>query len=115
MLIRVKNLKLKAIIGVYEWERKIKRDLVFNVEVETKNSKAISNDDLADTVDYDEIVAVIKKLGTEKFFLIEKMAGEITKEILKNKKISRCKIEIDKIGIISEADSCSVVIEQKQK
>jgi dihydroneopterin aldolase len=114
MLIRVKNLKLKTIIGVYEWEKHVNRDLVFNIEVEIKTIKSISSDNLSDTVDYDEIVEIVKKNCTKRFFLIEKMAGEILKEIMKNKKVLRCKIEIDKIGIISEADSCSVVIEKKK-
>ena len=114
MLIKVKNLKLKTIIGVYDWEKKIKRDLVFNIEVETNNIKSLSSDELSDTIDYDEIVAIVKTIGVKRFFLIEKMAGEILKEIMQNQKILRCKIEIDKMGIIEDADSCSVTIEEKR-
>jgi dihydroneopterin aldolase len=115
MLIKVKNLKLKTIIGVYDWEKTIKRDLIFNIEVETQNTKSLSSDQLSDTIDYAEIIDAVKKYIDQRFSLIEKMAGEILKEIMINEKITRCKIEIDKVGIIKEADSCSIIIEEKRK
>ena len=114
MLIRVKNLKLKTILGVYEWEKNSKRELIFNIEVETKNTKSLFSDKLSDTIDYDDIVKTIKKVSLSKFNLIEKLAGEILKELMKNKKIFRCKIEIAKVGAVKEAESCCVIIETKR-
>ena len=114
MLIRVKNLKLKTILGVYEWEKNSKRELIFNIEVETKNTKSLFSDKSSDTIDYDDFVKTIKKVSLSKFNLIEKLAGEILKELMKNKKIFRCKIEIAKVGAVKEAESCCVIIETKR-
>lgn len=113
MLIRIKNLKVKTIIGVYDWEEKIKRELIFNIEIETKSEKASSSDNLQDSVDYDEIIIIVKKITKKRFALIEKLGGEIVENILKNKNIKRCKIEIDKMAIYPDVESCCVVLEKK--
>lgn len=115
MLIRIKNLKLKTVIGIYEFEEKIQRQLIFNIEVEVKNSKALRSDKISDTVDYDDILKIVKTIAKKRFALIEKMANEIAAEIMKIKKISRCKLEIDKTKLYDDVDSCSVVLEKKRK
>jgi len=115
MLIRIKNLRLKTVIGIYDFEEKIQRELIFNIEVEVKSSKALKSDAIIDTVDYDEIIKIVKIIGKKRFSLIEKMAAEIVDEIMKNKKISRCNLEIDKTKLYDDVDTCSVVIEKKRK
>ena len=115
MLIRIKNLKLKTIIGIYDFEEKIQRELIFNIELEVKNNKALKSDDVADTVDYDNIIKIVKTIGKKRFALIEKMAAEIIDEIMKNKKVARCKLEIDKTKLYDDVDTCSVLIEKKRK
>ena len=115
MLIRIKNLKLKTIIGIYDFEEKIQRELIFNIELEVKSNKALASDAISDTVDYDDIIKIVKTIGEKRFALIEKMAAEIVVEIMKNKKIARCKLEIDKTKLYDDVDTCSVVIEKKRK
>ncbi len=113
MLIKIKNLKLKTIIGVFKWEEKVERQIIINVEIETDFLQSTKTDDIADTVDYDLVSKKIKELvATKRYKLIEKMTQEIVDLILENKKIKRCKVEVDKVGIIENSDSVSVVIEK---
>lgn len=116
MLIRIKNLKLKTVIGVYEWEKKINREIIVNTEIESNNLNSLKSDKLSDTIDYDIIIKIVKDV-VEKggFKLIEKMAGEIIKKIMQDQRIKRCKLEIDKVGVAAEVDSCSIEIEEKRK
>lgn len=113
MLIKIKNLKLKTILGVHPWEDNIDREIIINAEIETKNVNSVSSDDLADTVDYDIIITKIKNLvKLSRFKLIEKMTGEILREIMEDKRISRCKLKVDKVGVFPDVDSFSVTLEQ---
>ncbi|MCK5391899.1 MAG: FolB domain-containing protein, partial [Deltaproteobacteria bacterium] len=59
MIIKIKNLKLRTIVGIYEWEKKTKQDIVINVEIEFDGSKAIETDNIEDTVDYKTITKKI--------------------------------------------------------
>lgn len=113
MLIKIKNLKLKTIIGVYEWEEKFLREIIINAEIETDFLQSTVSDDIADTVDYELVSNKIKKLVAQnRYKLIEKLAAEIVNLILEDKKIKRCKVEVDKVGIIENSDSVAVVIEK---
>ena len=113
MLIKIKNLKLKTILGVHAWEENINREIIINAEVETNNLSSLSSDDIKDTIDYDILSLKIKNLiSSKRFKLVEKMAAEIMREIRKETRISRCKLEIDKVGVIAVLDSFSVTLEQ---
>lgn len=115
MLIKIKNLKLSTIIGIHEWEKTIDRQIIINAEIETANENSLESDNIADTIDYDILTNKIKDLTSKnKFQLIEKMSGEIMKSIMEDKRIERCRLEIDKVGVIEGVDSFSVTIEQKR-
>jgi dihydroneopterin aldolase len=113
MLIKVKNLRLKTILGVYAWEDFIDREIIINAEIETNHLDSLASDNIADTIDYDEIISKIKNLlQSQRFKLIEKMAAEIMKKIMEDKRIVRCKLEVDKVGVIAGVDSFSITLEQ---
>ena len=116
ILLKIKNLKLKTIIGIYPWEEKIDREIVINIEIDTDFNQSLKSDDINDTIDYDFISSAVKNLVAEKKFkLVEKMAQEIMDLIMQNQKVKKCKLEIDKVGSIDFIDSFSVTIEQERK
>lgn len=113
MLIKIKNLKLKTIIGIYPWEENFDREIIINAEIETNHTDSLSSDNIEDTIDYDIIISKIKDLlKLNRFKLIEKMAAEIMKKIMEDKRITRCKLEVDKVGVVPEVDSLSITIEE---
>ena len=57
--IRITDLTLKAIIGIFDWERKKKQTVVINIEIEFNAAKAIKSDEVKDTVDYKVITKEI--------------------------------------------------------
>ncbi len=116
MLIRIKNLRLQTIIGVYDWEKKSTREIIINAEIETKNTKSTITDKLSDAIDYAELTKKIKDLVIKsRYNLIEKLAGEIIKKIMEDRRIRRCKVEIDKMKAVEEVESFSVIIEKIKK
>lgn len=116
MLIKIKNLRLKTTIGVYDWEKNFNREIIINAEIEVKNSKSTTSDKLCDTIDYDQITKNIKEVATKNHFkLIEKLAGEIIKKIMQDKRITRCKVEIDKMKVVKDVESFSVTLEKVRK
>ncbi len=111
MIIKIKNLKLKAILGIYEWEKLQEREVIINLTIETDFDQARYSHDIKDTIDYDDIRNSITQLLTIKNFkLIEEMAQDILNLILQNKKIKRCEIEIDKVKIFDNVDSVSITL-----
>lgn len=113
MLLKIKNLKLQTIIGIYEWEQKVNRDITVNVAIELQNNDVLSSDNIEDTIDYDKIVSFIKDLAkNRRFKLVETMAQEIANKIISDKKVKECIVEIDKIGAVENLESFSVTIKE---
>jgi FolB domain-containing protein len=113
MLIKIKNLRLKTILGIHPWEENFDREIIINAEIETKHLDSQLSDDISDTIDYDTIVTKIKNLiNSKRFKLIEKMAAEIVDVVIEDKRIFRCKVEVDKVGVIEGVDSFSITLER---
>lgn len=110
MIIRIKNLRINTILGVYEWEKDISRTLLFNVEIETDHENAMKSDDLKDTIDYDQITNQIKDfIQNNRYKLIEKIASEVIDLIMKDSRIKRCTLEVDKLKVYDFVDSYSII------
>lgn len=113
MIIKIKNLKLQTILGVYEWEKTIDRDIIINAEITSDNLSSLRSDNIEDTIDYDILISKIKNLiENKRFKLIEAMAQGLIDVIMEDKRISKCKLEIDKVGVVEGVDSFSVTLEQ---
>ncbi len=115
MIIKIKNLRVQTIIGVYDFEQTINRDLIINAIIETNNHQSLESDELADTIDYDHIVQNIKSIiKNNKFKLIEKLANEIMKSLSKDQRIVNCTLEIDKVGAVADVDSLSITLKYQK-
>jgi len=109
MIIKIENLKLRTIVGIYEWEKKTKQDIVINVEMEFDGAKAIETDNIEDTVDYKNITKkIIVMVEESQFNLIERIAGEAMKIVMENVKVEKASVRVDKPGALRFTDSVSV-------
>lgn len=113
MLLKIKNLRLQTIIGIYDWEQDIQRDIIINAEIELKNEDILKTNNLEDSLDYEEIVNKIKDLTKNKFDLVENFANEIANIIISYKNVKRTKVEVDKVGAVDKLESFSVVISKQ--
>lgn len=99
-------------MGIHEWENHIDREIIINAELETNHENSLTSDNIEDTINYEEIVAKIQNLlQSKRFKLIEKMAAEIMSKLMEDKRIRRCKLEVDKVGAIKDIDSFSIILE----
>ncbi len=115
MLIKIKNYKVTANIGIYDWEKNVNRELIINAEIETDYLASFQSDDISDTIDYDSIYSKIKNyFKSSKVKLIEKIAGDLINLIMEDQRIKRCKLEVDKMRVFEDIDSFSVTVEQTQ-
>lgn len=109
MIIKIENLRLRTIVGIYEWEKKDRQDLVINVELEFDGSRASDSDNIEDTVDYKKITKkIIKFVEGNSFNLLEKIAGGIADISLENMNVYKSVVKISKPGALRFADSVSV-------
>lgn len=110
-MIKIKNLRLKTIIGVYEHERNEKQDIILNIHIQSDLSIAARSDNLADTLDYDALTKkIISTVESSSYRLIEALAQAVLDIIADYDEKVSAFIEIEKPNAIPLADSVSVVM-----
>ncbi len=109
--ILIKDLLVRCIIGVNEFERREKQDVVINIELWSDFTKAAKTDNIRDTVNYREInKSVIGLAEKSEFFLIETLADKIAHLCLQHNGIQKVKVTVEKPGALRFAKSVGVEI-----
>lgn len=113
--ILIKDLLLRAIIGVNDEERVNRQDVLINLVLETDTRKAGRSDDIADAVNYREVTKrVIELVETSQFLLVEKMAEEIARACLADGRVERVRVTVEKPTALRFASSVGVQIERSR-
>ncbi len=116
MIINIENLRLRTIIGIYDWEKENKQDVIINISIEFDGTNAGKSDNIEDTIDYKNITKeIINYVENGKFNLIEKLVTDIGEIIMKDKRVLNSTTTVDKPGALRFTDSVSItnIIEQK--
>jgi len=112
--IHIKDLLLRTIIGINEDERHNKQDVVVNITLYTDHTAAAS-DDIADTVNYKTIAKqTIKLVEESQFYLVEKLALEITELCLADSRVERAVVTVEKPGALRFARSVGVTVDRSR-
>ena len=112
----IKDLVLKALIGIYPHEKVNKQKIRFNISISAKDNIKNEGNDISQFVSYEDIINKIKKiLSFGHIPLLETLANKIAFESLKNKKITLIEIKIEKLDIFKDAESVGIKIIRKQK
>jgi D-erythro-7,8-dihydroneopterin triphosphate epimerase len=113
--IHITDLRLQCIIGINDWERTQKQDVLINVILYTDLKKPCRTDRIEDSVDYKEIKKeIIAMVEKSSFNLIERLANEIARICLTHPQIKAVRIKVDKPGALRFAKSVGVEILRTQ-
>ena len=116
MKIRVRNLRLRTIVGIYDWEKAEKQDVIINIEFEIDGTKAALSDSISDTLNYKNLnKKIIDTVQSSEFNLLEKLAKTVLDIVMQEEKVLWARVEVDKPGALRFSDSVSVECESAKK
>ena len=111
--VHIRGLRAEAVIGVYDWERDIRQELVLDRELASDNRAAAATDSIEDAVDYAAISQrVLAYVQNSEFQLIETLAEHLAALVLSEFSVSWLRLRLDKPGAVAEAESVGVEIER---
>ena len=114
-IIFLRELKVTTLIGIYEWEKRVPQTLQLDLEIALPNSRACHSDDIADALDYSEIVRHIQNvLNSRHFNLLEALAEHIAQIILKDFNAPWVKVSVAKLQAIRNCKMVGISIERGQ-
>ena len=111
----IEALEIECVIGIYEWERKIKQPLSFDIEMAFDNRKPAASDDIADTLDYKAVSKrLIEFVGGSSFGLVETLAERCCAIILDEFGVRHVRLKLSKPGAVRGATAVGVLIERRR-
>tara|TARA_B100001013_G_scaffold147583_1_gene87425 strand:+ start:642 stop:1010 length:369 start_codon:yes stop_codon:yes gene_type:complete len=114
-LVLVKDLILKASVGIYPKEKIKKQKVRFNIFVTAQDNIKKKND-ISDFVSYEDIIKNVKNVINKGHTpLIENLAHNIAEKCLINKKIFKIEIMIEKLETFKETESVGIKIVRMNK
>ena len=112
-IIFINDLRVDTVIGVWEWERRIRQTLVMHVEMGVDISSAGETDDLSKTVDYKAVNDRVRSFTSKsEFKLVETLAEKISEIILKEFGVRWLKLTISKQGVLDDVKDVGIIIER---
>ena len=109
--IKIKELQVETVIGIFDCEREVKQLLSIDIELEVNSKKAGKTDNIKDAVDYKSITKrVISLTRKSKSKLIENLAEKIAKTLLTEFKVERINISLNKPGALRGSKSVGITI-----
>lgn len=79
VLVEVRGVELRGRHGALDWEREVEQPFVYDVELELDEP---AGDELVDTVDYREVVALLREVSATHFELLESLAAAVADALL---------------------------------
>ena len=108
--VRLRNMSFYGYHGVSAAEQEIGRRLLVEVELALDLSRAGASDELADTVDYGQVYAVVAEVNaSRRFSLLEALAEEIARRLLASFPVGEVRVRVRKPdppvgGVVEEVE-----------
>ncbi len=109
----IKDLRVQTIIGLYDWERKVRQEVSIDIDIFFDNKAASAKDSVNDTIDYKKITkAVISHVEKSSFKLQESLAESIAVLIKRDHPNNLIRIRVSKPGALRNAKDVGIIIER---
>ena len=103
-VIRINDLKVRALIGAYSWEKANKQDLAIHISIEYDASKACLSDKLKDALNYESVATkAIKIAERSRYALLEKLVCKLLTGIMSDKRVVSAFVRVDKPHALAQA------------
>lgn len=114
-VIYIRNLRIECVIGVFEWERRVRQTVALDLEFASDIARAAQTDRLEDTLDYKAIAKrLVDYVGQSQFRLVETLAEKVAAIVLQEYAVKWVRVRVNKKGALRRATDVGVVIERGQ-
>lgn len=107
------ELKVDTVIGIWDWERRIRQTVIIDIEMSADIAKAAATDDVADTLNYKSVAKRVQAFVAESSFqLVETLAERIAAIIRDEFEVEWVRVRVNKPGAIRGSKAVGVLIER---
>ncbi len=112
-IIYLRGLQVEAVIGIWEWERKVRQTIAIDLEFSTSAAAAAATDSIDDALNYHDVAQrLIKFTEASEFRLVESLAEALARIVITEFGVKWVKLSVGKPGAIRGAREVGVIIER---
>ena len=110
------DLRVPATIGIYDWERRIKQTLIFDLEMATDVRRAAEGDAIDDALNYKDVASrVTEFVSGSDCQLVETLAERVAEFIREEFGVPWVRVRLNKRGAIYGASGVGILIERGER
>jgi len=107
-------LNVECIVGIWDWERRVKQNVVIDVELAADIRRAAATDRIDDTVDYKRLAKrLLAFVGESQFQLVETLTERVAELIITEFRVPWVRVRVNKQGAIRGARDVGIEIERR--
>lgn len=111
--ILIKDLVLKMLVGIHNFEKKKKQRVRFNLVINIDQNLIPNDKDLKSIVNYEQVIKIIMKITSRKHYpLLETLAEKIFLKLFENLRIKKILLRIEKLDVIKNTTSVGIELEK---
>ena len=115
-VIYLRDLRIDTVIGVFEWERRIRQTVRLDIEIFSDIRKPAASDNIEDALDYKAVAKrVTAFVSGSTFRLVEALAEQVARMVITEFGVEKLRLKVNKHGAIRGAADVGVVIERTKK
>jgi dihydroneopterin aldolase len=112
-IVFIEDLRIDAVIGIYDWERRVRQTLSFDIEMAFDNTVPAARDDIALTLNYKDVSKrLIDYVGASSFGLVETLAERCAAIIREEFGVAWVRLKLSKPGAVRGAKAVGVRIDR---
>jgi len=109
----IEDLRIETVIGIYDWERKIRQTVALDLEMAFDNTKPAASDKIADTLDYKAVSKrLIAFVEGAHFELVETLAERCAAIVRDEFGVAWLRLKLSKPGAVTGSKAVGVMIER---
>lgn len=115
-IVYIRDLKIDTVIGIFDWERRIRQTVSIDLEMATDIRKAAASDDIKDALDYKSVAKrIIAFVSESEFLLVETLAEKVAGIVLTEFNVPWLRLRLSKPGAVRGSQDVGLVIERGEK
>ncbi len=115
-IIFLTGLTTDCIIGIWDWERRVKQKVVVDLERSADIRRAAASDAIEDTLDYKKVAKrLLAFVGDSQFQLVETLAERIAQVVVTEFDVAWVRVRLNKQGAIRGSRDVGILIERRRE
>ncbi|MEX0708485.1 MAG: dihydroneopterin aldolase [Woeseia sp.] len=110
------DLKVETVVGIWDWERRIRQTISIDLEMGADIRRAAATDNIEDTLNYKAVAKRVQQfVGDSSYQLVETLAENIAAIVLDEFDVPWVQVRVNKPGAIRGSRDVGILIRRSKE